>query len=48
MDIAVIFPRRARGRARGGILGAPFHARGRQADEILKIFRELWTEDAQR
>jgi probable F420-dependent oxidoreductase len=25
------------------ILGAPFHARGRQADEILKIFKELWT-----
>jgi len=27
------------------ILGAPFHARGRQADEILKIFKELWTAD---
>jgi probable F420-dependent oxidoreductase len=25
------------------ILGAPFHARGRQADEMLRIFRELWT-----
>jgi probable F420-dependent oxidoreductase len=25
------------------ILGAPFHARGRQADEILRIFKELWT-----
>ena len=25
------------------ILGAPFHARGRQADEILKVFKELWT-----
>jgi probable F420-dependent oxidoreductase len=24
------------------ILGAPFHARGRQADEILRIFKELW------
>jgi probable F420-dependent oxidoreductase len=27
------------------ILGAPFHARGRQADEILKVFKELWTAD---
>jgi probable F420-dependent oxidoreductase len=27
------------------ILGAPFHARGRQADEILRIFKELWTAD---
>jgi probable F420-dependent oxidoreductase len=27
------------------ILGAPFHARGRQADEILKVFKALWTED---
>lgn len=27
------------------ILGAPFHARGRQADEILKIWKALWTED---
>ena len=27
------------------ILGAPFHARGRQADEMLKIFKELWTAD---
>jgi probable F420-dependent oxidoreductase len=25
------------------ILGAPFRARGRQADEILRIFKELWT-----
>ena len=25
------------------VLGAPFHARGRQADEILRIFKELWT-----
>ncbi len=25
------------------ILGAPFHARGRQADEILKVFKALWT-----
>lgn len=27
------------------ILGAPFHARGRQADEILRVFKELWTND---
>lgn len=27
------------------ILGAPFHARGRQADEILRIFRTLWTDE---
>src|SRR5262245_53890924 len=27
------------------ILGAPFHARGRQADEILRAFKALWTED---
>ena len=27
------------------ILGAPFHARGRQADEILRVFKELWTAD---
>jgi probable F420-dependent oxidoreductase len=27
------------------ILGAPFHARGRQADEILRIFKTLWTSD---
>jgi probable F420-dependent oxidoreductase len=26
-------------------LGAPFHARGRQADEILRIFKELWTSE---
>ncbi len=25
------------------ILGAPFHARGRQADEILRVFKELWS-----
>jgi probable F420-dependent oxidoreductase len=27
------------------ILGAPFHARGRQADEVLRVFKALWTED---
>jgi probable F420-dependent oxidoreductase len=27
------------------ILGAPFHARGRQGDEILRVFKELWTAD---
>ena len=27
------------------MLGAPFHARGRQADEILRLFKELWTAD---
>ena len=27
------------------ILGAPFHARGRQADEILRVFKALWMED---
>jgi probable F420-dependent oxidoreductase len=27
------------------ILGAPFHKRGRQADEILRAFKALWTED---
>ena len=27
------------------ILGAPFHARGRQADEMLRVFKALWTED---
>ncbi len=27
------------------ILGAPFHARGRQADEMLRVFKELWTKD---
>ena len=27
------------------ILGAPFHARGRQADEILRVFKELWSAD---
>jgi probable F420-dependent oxidoreductase len=27
------------------ILGVPFHARGRQADEILRVFKELWTAD---
>ncbi|HET8577823.1 MAG TPA: TIGR03619 family F420-dependent LLM class oxidoreductase [Methylomirabilota bacterium] len=25
------------------VLGVPFHARGRQADEILRVFKELWT-----
>jgi len=28
------------------ILGAPFHARGRQADEALRVFKELWTSDS--
>jgi probable F420-dependent oxidoreductase len=27
------------------MLGAPFHARGRQADEMLRVFKALWTED---
>jgi probable F420-dependent oxidoreductase len=27
------------------ILGAPFHARGRHADECLKVFKALWTQD---
>jgi probable F420-dependent oxidoreductase len=27
------------------ILGAPFHQRGRQADEALKVFKALWTQD---
>ncbi len=27
------------------ILGAPFHARGRQADEALRVFKALWTMD---
>jgi probable F420-dependent oxidoreductase len=27
------------------ILGAPFHARGRQADEAIKAFKALWTMD---
>jgi probable F420-dependent oxidoreductase len=27
------------------ILGAPFHQRGRQADEIIRAFKELWTSD---
>jgi probable F420-dependent oxidoreductase len=27
------------------ILGVPFHARGRQADEILRAFKALWTDD---
>jgi probable F420-dependent oxidoreductase len=27
------------------ILGAPFHQRGRQADEILRVWKELWTSD---
>ena len=25
------------------VLGVPFHARGRQADEILRVFKTLWT-----
>src|ERR1700730_9542532 len=27
------------------ILGVPFHQRGRQADEMLRIFKVLWTQD---
>jgi probable F420-dependent oxidoreductase len=27
------------------ILGAPFHKRGRHADECLKVFKALWTQD---
>ena len=27
------------------ILGVPFHQRGRQADEILSIFKTLWSDD---
>jgi len=27
------------------LLGAPFHARGRQADEMLSVFKALWTQD---
>jgi len=27
------------------ILGAPYHRRGRQADEALRVFKELWTSD---
>ena len=27
------------------ILGAPFAMRGRQADEMLRVFKELWTSD---
>ena len=27
------------------MLGAPFHARGRQANEMLRVFKALWTED---
>ena len=30
------------------ILGAPFHTRGRQADEALRVFKELWTSDSPR
>jgi len=30
------------------ILGAPFNARGRQADEMLRVFKELWTSDRPR
>ena len=28
------------------ILGTPFQARGRRADEALRVFKELWTSDA--
>jgi len=28
------------------ILGTPFHTRGRQADEALRVFKELWTSDS--
>ncbi len=27
------------------VLGAPFHQRGRQADEMLRIFKQLWTSE---
>jgi probable F420-dependent oxidoreductase len=27
------------------ILGVPFHQRGRQADETLRVFKALWTQD---
>ena len=27
------------------MLGAPFHRRGRQADEALQVFKALWTQD---
>src|SRR3989440_7885350 len=27
------------------ILGVPYHARGRQADEVLRVFKALWTSD---
>ena len=27
------------------ILGVPFHQRGRQADEMLRVFKALWTQD---
>lgn len=27
------------------LLGAPFHARGRHADEVLRVFKALWTTD---
>ena len=27
------------------ILGGPFHERGRQADEMLRVFKALWTEE---
>ncbi len=30
------------------ILGAPFHQRGRQADEIIRVWKELWTSDRPR
>ena len=29
-------------------LGIPFHTRGRQGDEMLRAFKELWTSDAPR
>lgn len=27
------------------LLGAPFHARGRHADEVLRVFKTLWTDE---
>ena len=35
----------AGGRRSSRSSGAPFHARGRQADEILRVFKALWTEE---
>ena len=26
-------------------LGIPFHTRGRQGDEMLRVFKELWTSE---